>query len=61
LASYSQRLGPSVTPLTFCVGASQLGDADASIDDLLTRADNALLAAKTSAPGVTRTQLEVKA
>jgi GGDEF domain-containing protein len=60
LASYSQRLGPSVTPLTFCVGASQLGEGDASIDDLLTRADNALLAAKASAPGVTRTLLEVK-
>jgi diguanylate cyclase (GGDEF)-like protein len=61
LASYSQRLGPSVSALTFCVGASQLADGDESIDDLLTRADNALLAAKASAPGVTRTQLEVKA
>ncbi|OGO08246.1 MAG: hypothetical protein A2Z66_13620 [Chloroflexi bacterium RBG_13_66_10] len=58
LASYSQRLGPAVTPLTFCVGASQLSDNDASIDDLLTRADNALLEAKNDTPGTTHTQLD---
>jgi diguanylate cyclase (GGDEF)-like protein len=58
LASYSQRLGPAVTPLTFCVGASQLSDSDASIDDLLTRADNALLDAKSASPGTTRAQLD---
>jgi diguanylate cyclase (GGDEF)-like protein len=58
LASYSQRLGPAVTPLTFCVGASQLSENDASIDDLLTRADNALLEAKSETPGTTRTRLD---
>jgi len=58
LASYSQRLGPAVTPLTFCVGASQLSDNDASIDDLLTRADDALLEAKNDTPGTTRTHVD---
>jgi diguanylate cyclase (GGDEF)-like protein len=58
LASYSQRLGPAVTPLTFCVGASQLSENDASIDDLLTRADNALLDAKSETPGTTRTRVD---
>jgi diguanylate cyclase (GGDEF)-like protein len=61
LASYSQRLGPAVTPLTFCVGASQLSDNDASIDDLLTRADDALLEAKGGAPGATRTRIDKQA
>jgi diguanylate cyclase (GGDEF)-like protein len=56
LASYSHRLGPAVTPLTFCVGASQLHDEDGSIDDVLTRADNALLKAKSDGPGTTRTE-----
>ena len=55
LASYSQRLGPAIGALTVCIGASQLHDADASIDDLLTRADNALLDAKGTGPGSTRT------
>ncbi len=53
LASYSLRLGPAVKPLTFCVGLSQIRDDDTSIDDILNRADHALLAAKGIGPGTT--------
>jgi diguanylate cyclase (GGDEF)-like protein len=60
LASYSHQLGPAVNPLTFCVGASQLHDEDASIDDILTRADNALLTAKSVAPGTTRAESQTE-
>lgn len=56
LTSYSQRLGPAVTPLTVCIGISQLHDEDSSIDDVLTRADHALLLAKGVAAGSTRTE-----
>lgn len=56
LTSYSQRLGPAVTPLTVCIGVAQLHDEDTSIDDLLTRADTALLLAKGVAAGTTRTE-----
>ncbi len=56
LASYSQRLGPAVKPLTFCVGLSQICEDDTSIDDILNRADHALLAAKGIGPGTTLTE-----
>ncbi len=59
LTSYSQRLGPAVTPLTVCIGVAQLHDEDTSIDDLLTRADTALLLAKSVAAGSTRTETQL--
>lgn len=61
LASYSQRLGPAAAPLTFCVGVSQLRDGDQSIDDVLTRADHALLLAKSVNPGMTRSESQLTA
>ncbi len=60
LTSYSQRLGPAVTPLTVCIGVAQLHDEDTSIDDLLTRADTALLLAKSVAAGSTRTETQLR-
>ncbi len=59
LTSYSQRLGPAVTPLTVCIGVAQLHDEDGSIDDLLTRADTALLMAKSVAAGTTRLEIQL--
>ncbi|MEW6568030.1 MAG: GGDEF domain-containing protein [Chloroflexota bacterium] len=61
LTSYSQRLGPAVTPLTVCVGIAQLHEEDTSIDDVLTRADTALLLAKSVAAGSTRTEIHLPA
>lgn len=59
ITSYSQRLGPAVTPLTVCIGVAQLHDDDTSIDDVLTRADSALLLAKSIAAGSTRTEAHI--
>ncbi len=53
LASYSQRLSPAVTGLSCCAGVAQLRESDASIDDLLDRADRALYMAKSLHPGTT--------
>jgi diguanylate cyclase (GGDEF)-like protein len=56
LSSYSQHLGPAVTPLSFCAGVSQIRESDSSVDDLLSRADQALYLAKGLQPGSTATE-----
>jgi len=56
LTSYSQHLGPSISRLSCCAGVSQMRDSDASIDDLLGRADQALYMAKNLHPGTTITE-----
>lgn len=59
LASYGHQLGPMVPQLTFCAGASQLAPNDATVDDMLSRADQAMYLAKDTGKAHTRTQREL--
>jgi diguanylate cyclase (GGDEF)-like protein len=59
LASYGRQLGPMVPPLTFCAGASQLLESDTTVDDILSRADQAQYLAKDTGKAHTRTQREL--
>ncbi|MGH2604988.1 MAG: diguanylate cyclase [Anaerolineales bacterium] len=59
LASYGQQLGPMVPQLTFCAGASQIAASDATVDDMLSRADQAMYLAKDTGKAHTRTQREL--
>ncbi len=59
LAAYAQQLGPAVPPLSFCAGVSQLRQDDATIDDILSRADEAQYLAKGTGPGHTRSEKEL--
>ena len=59
LAAYSHQLGPAVPTLTFCAGLSQLHEADRSIDDILSRADDAQYLAKATGKAHTRTEGEL--
>jgi diguanylate cyclase (GGDEF)-like protein len=59
LAAYSHQLGPAVPGLTFCAGLSQLHESDRSIDDILSRADDAQYLAKATGKAHTRTESEL--
>jgi diguanylate cyclase (GGDEF)-like protein len=59
LAAYGQQLGPAVPALSFCAGVSQLRQDDATIDDILSRADEAQYLAKGTGPGHTRSEKEL--
>jgi diguanylate cyclase (GGDEF)-like protein len=59
LAAYGQQLGPAVPALSFCAGVSQLRQEDATIDDILSRADEAQYLAKGTGPGHTRSEKEL--
>jgi diguanylate cyclase (GGDEF)-like protein len=59
LAAYGQQLGPAVPPLTFCAGAAQLHEDDATIDDILARADEAQYLAKATGKAHTRAEYEL--
>jgi len=59
LASYGHQLGPMVPQLTFCAGASQIAASDATLDDMLSRADQAMYLAKDTGKAHTRTQREL--
>jgi diguanylate cyclase (GGDEF)-like protein len=59
LASYGHQLGPMVPQLTFCAGASQIAASDATVDDMLSRADQAMYLAKDTGKAHTRTQREL--
>ena len=59
LAAYGQQLGPAVPALSFCAGVSQLRPEDATIDDILSRADEAQYLAKGTGPGHTRSEKEL--
>ena len=61
LASYGGQLGPAVPPLTFCAGVSQLRPGDATVDDILARADGAQYLAKSEGKADTRTEQELEA
>jgi diguanylate cyclase (GGDEF)-like protein len=61
LAAYGQQLGPAVPALSFCAGVSQLRQEDATIDDILSRADEAQYLAKGTGPGHTRSEKELVA
>jgi diguanylate cyclase (GGDEF)-like protein len=61
LTAYSQQLGPAVPALSFCAGVSQLRQDDATIDDILSRADEAQYLAKGTGPGHTRSEKELVA
>jgi diguanylate cyclase (GGDEF)-like protein len=59
LTAYGQQLGPAVPVLSFCAGVSQLHPGDSTIDDILSRADEAQYVAKGSGPGHTRSEKEL--
>ena len=59
LLAYGSQLGPAIQPLTFCAGVSQMREEDASIDDVLARADSAQYLAKESGKADTRSELEL--
>jgi diguanylate cyclase (GGDEF)-like protein len=59
LTSYGQQLGPAVPVLSFCAGVSQLHADDTTIDDILSRADEAQYLAKGTGPGHTRSEREL--
>lgn len=59
LTAYGQQLGPAVPVLSFCAGVSQLHPDDSTIDDILSRADEAQYLAKGSGPGHTRSEKEL--
>ena len=59
LTSYGQQLGPAVPMLSFCAGVSQLHPDDTTIDDILSRADEAQYLAKGTGPGHTRSEKEL--
>jgi diguanylate cyclase (GGDEF)-like protein len=61
LTAYGQQLGPAVPVLSFCAGVSQLRQEDATIDDILSRADEAQYLAKGTGPGHTRSEKELVA
>ena len=61
LAAYGQQLGPAVPTLSFCAGVGQLRQEDATIDDILSRADEAQYLAKGTGPGHTRSEKELVA
>lgn len=61
LTSYSQQLGPAVPVMSFCAGVSQLHPDDTTIDDILSRADEAQYLAKGTGPGHTRSEKELVA
>jgi diguanylate cyclase (GGDEF)-like protein len=61
LTAYGQQLGPAVPALSFCAGVSQLRQDDATIDDILSRADEAQYLAKGTGPGHTRSEKELVA
>jgi diguanylate cyclase (GGDEF)-like protein len=59
LHAYGQQLGPAVPMLSFCAGVSQLHPDDSTIDDILSRADEAQYLAKGTGPGHTRSEREL--
>ena len=59
LNAYGQQLGPAVPMLSFCAGVSQLHPGDSTIDDILSRADEAQYLAKGTGPGHTRSEKEL--
>lgn len=59
LNAYALQLGPAVPPLSFCAGVSQLHQDDTTIDDILSRADEAQYLAKGTGPGHTRSEKEL--
>lgn len=59
LTAYGQQLGPAVPVLSFCAGVSQLHPDDSTIDDILSRADEAQYLAKDAGPGHTRSEKEL--
>ena len=59
LTSYGQQLGPAVPVMSFCAGVSQLHADDTTIDDILSRADEAQYLAKGTGPGHTRSEKEL--
>lgn len=59
LTAYGQQLGPAVPTLSFCAGVSQLHPDDLTIDDILSRADEAQYLAKGTGPGHTRSEKEL--
>ncbi len=61
LNAYGQQLGPAVPMLSFCAGVSQLHPDDTTIDDILSRADEAQYLAKGTGPGHTRSERELVA
>lgn len=56
LLNYSRDASPTLPPLTFCAGVSQLTSEDESIDDLLARADRLQYLAKNAGKNSTITQ-----
>ena len=59
LTAYGMQLGPAVPMLSFCAGVSQLHADDSTIDDILSRADEAQYLAKGTGPGHTRSEREL--
>ncbi len=59
LSAYSAQLKRGVPPLTFCSGVSVLHHDDQSIDDMLSRADDAQYLAKRTGKAHTRLETEV--
>lgn len=59
LTSYSAQLDPQVPPLTFCSGISFMHPDDQSIDDMLSRADDAQYLAKKTGKAHTRLETEI--
>ncbi len=59
LNAYGQQLGPAVPMLSFCAGVSQLHPDNSTIDDILSRADEAQYLAKGTGPGHTRSEREL--
>lgn len=61
LMAFGQQISPIIPPLTFCGGISQLREGDASIDDILARADSAQYLAKELGKDDTRTEMDLEA
>jgi diguanylate cyclase (GGDEF)-like protein len=59
LAAYAGQYGAGLPPLTFCAGIAQLRHEDATVDDMLARADGAQYLAKATGKDHTRTQSEL--
>jgi diguanylate cyclase (GGDEF)-like protein len=59
LNAYGLQLGPAVPMLSFCAGVGQLRPDDSTIDDILSRADEAQYLAKGTGPGHTRSEKEL--
>jgi len=60
LASYCAQLEGTIPALTFCSGVSTLHAEDESIDDLLSRADQAMYLAKATGKAHTRLETEIE-